>query len=811
MAPPEDRARSDAASPAGPLPSTAPPDLGLDAAAVAEREAAGLVNTLDRHTSRPVWQIARSHLFTVFNLILGLCGATLVALGRWLDLMFLAAAAANITIGFVQELQAKRRLDRLAVLEQSPVRVLRSGAPAEVAPDRVVMDDVVLLRRGDQIPVDGTVLGAEELDVDESMLTGESVPVSKAVGSSVSSGSSVVAGHGSIRVTALGAGSRAERLTAEARRFTEVGSELRDALARVVRWISLVIVPMIAVVLNGQLQAAGGWAASFESGAWRDALVAAVASVTIMVPQGLALLTTVSFAVAAVRLARGRVLVEELAAVEVLARVDVLCFDKTGTLTEGGIHVEDAFPVHGPAGPLPGWDRALAWIGADPDANPTAAALAERFSAPPDRAPSRVIPFSSARRWSAVQFDGGTADGAWLLGAPETLLGQDPGSAPARQAAAEAAVRGLRAVVLCRADRLPAGGALPARVRAAVVLAFRERLRPDAAETLAYFREQGVDLKVVSGDSPGTVAAAARAAGMDAADPVDARTLPEDPAQLADALERHSVFGRVGPEQKRAMVRALQARGHVVAMTGDGVNDALALKAADLGIAMGTAAPATKAVARLVLLDGRFSRLPAVVAEGRQVIANIERVSRLFLTKTVYAFLLGISFGALAWAFPFLPRQLSTSDFLMLGFPASVLALLPNTRRYVPGFLRRAVTAAVPSGLAMAVAILGVYAYGRWATDASQEQIEAAAFITLTVSGLWVLVIAARPLTRWRLLLVGSMYAGTVAVLTVPASLQYHQLADPDAQLTLAALAFAAGACVVIEAAHQVLRRRLRA
>ncbi|MGT2463094.1 HAD-IC family P-type ATPase [Sinomonas atrocyanea] len=325
------------------------------------------------------------------------------------------------------------------------------------------MDDVVLLRRGDQIPVDGTVLRAEELDVDESMLTGESAPVSKAVGAEVSSGSSVVAGHGSIRVTALGAGSRAERLTAQARRFTQVASELREALARVVRWISVAIVPMIAVVLNGQLQAAGGWGAAFASGAWRDALVAAVASVTIMVPQGLALLTTVSFAVAALRLARGQVLVEELAAVEVLARVDVLCFDKTGTLTEGGIHLEDAVPVHGPAVAAPGWERALAWIGADPDANATATALAERFSTPPDRAPSRVVPFSSARRWSAVQFDGGTADGAWLLGAPEALLGQDPEAAPARQAAAERAARGLRTVVLCHADRLPRTARCPPR------------------------------------------------------------------------------------------------------------------------------------------------------------------------------------------------------------------------------------------------------------------------------------------------------------------------------------------------------------
>ncbi|WP_369046330.1 HAD-IC family P-type ATPase [Sinomonas sp. P10A9] len=839
MAPTEDQLRASAATGSGPPsaggswgagtggpPSrSAPESGGLDDAAVEVRRAAGLVNTQEQRTSRTVWQIATTHLFTIFNLILGLSGLTLVLLGRWLDLMFLAAAIGNTVLGFAQELQSKRRLDRLAVLKRDPVRVVRSGAAVEVPPHEVVMDDVVLVRRGDQVPVDGTVLRADDLDVDESLLTGESEPVPKQPGETVLSGSSVVSGSGSFRATALGNGSHAARLTAQAKRFTPVSSELRAALNRVVRWITIALGPMIAIVLNGQMQAAGGWSAALASGAWRDAVVAAIASVTIMIPQGLALLTTVSFAVATVRLAKGEVLIEELAAVEVLARVDVVCFDKTGTLTEGGIHFESAVPLAANAEDalaVAGWERVLAWIGTDEEANPTAAALAEAFTERPDREPSGTVAFSSGRRWSAVAFEGGTADGAWLLGAPEALLGDAPRtSAPsdqlrtqARKLCAEASDSGLRAIVLCRAGWLPRDGELAAEVRPAVVLTFRERLRPDAAATLAYFREQGVALKVLSGDSPRTVASAARAAGMgaggDSAEPVDARTLPEDPTELAAAVERHSVFGRVGPQQKKAMVEALQSRGHVVAMTGDGVNDALALKAADLGIAMGNAAPATKAVARLVLVDGRFSRLPAVVAEGRRVIANIERVSQLFLTKTIYAFLLGVGFGAMTWAFPFLPRQLSTADFLMIGFPAAVLALVPNTRRYVPGFLRRAVLTALPSGLAMAAAILGVYAYGRWGTDASQEQIEAAAFLTLTASGLWVLAIAARPLTRWRVLLVGSMYAGMAAVLLVPVSLAYHQLTAPAPALTVAALAFAAGACVLIETAHQVLRRRLR-
>ncbi|BCT74697.1 magnesium-transporting ATPase [Sinomonas cyclohexanicum] len=777
---------------------------GLDDAAVAERRAAGMVNIQPHGTNRTVLQIVRSHLLTLFNLILGACGLALILLGRWLDLVFLVAAVANVIIGIVQEVRAKRKLERLSVLRRDPVRALRAGSISEVLPEDLVLDDIVLLGRGDQVPADGTLLSSRDLDLDESLLTGESDPVPKDAGDQALSGSSVVSGSGALQLTRVGPSAHAVQLTREARRFSRVGSELRTALGRVARWVSIALVPMAAVVLNGQMQAAGGWAGALESGAWRDAVVAAVASVTIMVPQGLALLSTLSFAVAAARLARGQVLVEELDAVEVLARVDVLCLDKTGTLTESGVRLEDVIALAGDADDG-AWRRALAWFGADPDANATARALAERFTEPPASAPAAVVPFASSRRWSAVAFDGGAAPGAWVLGAPEVLLGDRHPAAMDRSR--ETASRGLRTMVICSAGALPAHG-LPKTLEPHAIVTFSEKVRPDAAETLAYFREQGVQLKVLSGDHPRTVAATARAVGLAVGEAVDASTLPEDPAAMAEALDRHSVFGRVRPEQKRAMVQALQSRGHVVAMTGDGINDALALKTADLGIAVGNGAPATKAVARLILLDGRFATLPAVVAEGRRVIANIERVSHLFLAKTTYAFLLGLAFGALAWQFPFVPRQLSTSDFIVIGFPAAVLALMPNLRRYRPGLLGRALRTAVPSGVVMAAVILAVYAVGHGVLHAEPEDIDSAAFGALVATGLWVLGVAARPFARWTWALMAAMVLSLVAVFAVPQLREYHELELPDPGMFAATLAVCALGCGMIEAAHHLISRR---
>lgn len=832
---------------------------GLDAAAVALRQELGLTNAQPRDTSRSIWKILRTHVFTLFNLAIGACAVVIIVMGRWLDLLFCMAALANVVIGVIQEYSAKRKLDRIALLHQDAVHVLRDGQETALGLEEIVLDDAVILRRGDQVPADGVVLSADGLDLDESLLTGEADAVGKLPGDTVLSGSAVLSGHGVFRVCAVGADSHASRLAVEARRFSKIHSELRDALDQVALWLTIALVPIVAVIVNGQVQAYGGWEHALTGReAFEPALVSSVAAITSMIPQGLALMTTISFAVAALKLAQEQVLIQEQPAVEILARVDTVCLDKTGTLTEGGIvfdsvrAVQDGAPegvqeVDGTSTPdrtSQDWMQVLGWFGADTNANPTALALREEFTAVPGERASAQVPFASARRWSAVAFgspdDGAAASGvddaagaasssgsglagAWLLGAPEALLGEADCSAEHRAQLQEhcdrTTAQGLRTMILVRSDVPAAPGAwfgekdaLPGSLRPVALLTFRENVRSDAQETLEYFRAQGVSLKVISGDNPRTVAAVAREVGMDVTgDGFDARELPEDTQELAEVMERHSVFGRVSPEQKKAMVVALQSRDHVVAMTGDGINDALALKTADLGIAMGNGAPATKAVSRMVLLDGRFARLPSVLAEGRKVIANMERLAHMFLTKTSYAVLFGVVFSLLAWPFPLIPRQASTVDFLMIGLPTFFLALMPNPRRYVKGFLGRALRFAIPSGLTILGGMLAVNIYVRWFAHApvAPEQVRTASVITLTLMGLWVLNTISRPLNRWKLLLIGSMYVLLFLVLVVPVSGWYHQFQMPAPDVVLAAVLCGLAGCLVIEIIHRVHHARL--
>jgi cation-transporting ATPase E len=542
-----------------------------------------------------------------------------------------------------------------------------------------------------------------------------------------------------------------------------------------------------------------------------------------MIPQGLVFMTSVALAVGAVKLAQHEVLVQELAAVEGLARVDMLCLDKTGTLTEGRMVLDVVEPLRGDALSAAA-QSALAWMGADRDANATSRALVERFTEPPVEQPVRAIEFSSRRKWSAVSFADGPARGTWVLGAPDIVLADVPDATDALALFDERATAGERTVVLARTDVVldtpveapdgerPPEPELPADLFAVALVSFREKVREDAHETLGYFREQEVELCVISGDDPRTVAAVAREAGIRHEGPgFDARQLPDPSSDGAEAaldaiMREHRVFGRVSPEQKKAMVLSLQRIGHTVAMTGDGVNDALALKHADLGIAMGSGAAATRAVARLVLLDGQFSRLPRVVAEGRQVIANVERLAKLFLSKTTYAILFAVVFGALLWPFPFLPRQLSIVDGLTIGLPALVLALLPNIQRYRPGFLRRAARFCIPSGLIVGGTLISVVAYA-YLGGYTPPVVQTTAVITLTLTALWVLVILSRPFTWITSLVVVAAYAGLGVVFAIPAAVDFLQLGAAPLDLVLVAVGASAIGSLLLEVMHRVVSR----
>ncbi|HEU5266048.1 MAG TPA: HAD-IC family P-type ATPase [Jatrophihabitans sp.] len=740
------------------------PEAGLTADQVEQRVAAGRTNAADTRTSRSVGQIVRANVITPFNGLLATLFVLILLTGRWQNGLFGLVIVANTVIGVYQEVRAKRTLDRLAVLNAPHARVVRDGQLAEIAVEDVVADELLELRTGDQVVADGRATDSAGLEIDESLLTGESDPIPKAPGDEVRSGSIVVAGSGRFQATAVGAEAYATALTAEAKKFTRVRSELVGGTNTLLRWISVMMLVVGPLVLWSQFR-------STDNDNWQDAVTGAVAALVGMVPEGLVLLTSLAFLVAAVTLTRRQTLVQELPAVEVLARVDVVCLDKTGTLTHGDIVFDELQLLDG--GNRSDVERALALSAASPDANATATALAAKF---PDAAWTRCgsIPFSSARKWSAVSADG---HGTWVLGAPEMVLPspRDAAARAARDRADVIAAQGRRVLLLAadpvEFDGEPEHPQLPPALTPQALVVLAERVRDDAPDTMRYFVEQGVALKVISGDNPRTVGAVAAAVGVpgvhEASDAVDARTLPTDLDELGAVLDAASVFGRVSPQQKRAVVAALQRRGHVIAMTGDGVNDAMALKDADIGVAMGNGSAATRAVAQLVLLDGRFSHLPNVVAEGRRVIANIERAANLFLVKNVYSLVLALIIVVTASAYPLAPIQLTLISAVTIGIPAFFLALGPNTRRYVPGFLRRVLRFSVPTGVVIgADAYVGYQLIRAVDPSAGVDGGRTVATLIVLICSWWVLLVLARPLAGWKLLLVAAM-AGIVAVIVV--------------------------------------------
>lgn len=830
---------------------------GLSFKQVAHARAADETNEFDNSSSRSIVAILRANVFTIFNAILASAVVVVLAVGSWQDAVFGFVLLLNTLTGTIAELRAKRALDNLAVLAAPTAHVIRDGEAKDIEVSQVVLGELLELRSGDQVPADGQVLSSNGCEIDESILTGESVAVRKHENDQVLSGTTVIGGSARIRVTAVGEHSYANRLAMEARKYSVVTSELQEGTNRVLTWISWVIVPMTLLLLWSQLRVAGGISGSLNSGQWKAAVVLAVAGVVGMVPQGLVLLTSVNFAAAAMTLARRKVLVQELPAVEVLARVDMLCLDKTGTLTSGAVeldHIESCLgsacadgdggslaagkvsadaAAGGSAGtgsgavvPASADDAAraaLAYLVGGSEANATGSAIAAGLTGLEPAQARYAIAFNSARKWSAVQ----TQAGAYVLGAPEIVLAGSTGSGSTEADNADSDGTGLgstdnaalervkalagtgkRVLVLAHSNQAldqSENPTLPKDLTAALLVVLAEQVRPDAAQTLDYFKRQGVAVRVISGDNPVTVAAIAAHLGLrnpDGGEPVgvDARTLPaiEDTQALADVLEKHTVFGRVTPEQKRAFVNALKSRGHTVAMTGDGVNDALALKDADLGIAMGNAAPATKAVSRLVLLNSQFDALPSVVAEGRRVIANMERVASLFLTKTTWAALLAAVVAITGFVYPFLPRQLTIVSSLTIGIPAFVLALAPTNQRYRAGFLARVLRLSVPAGVIVVVGVLCAR-LTLILMGSNRNQISSVCTLVLVAGGLWLLSLTARPWVWWRAALVVIMSAAALAVVLLAPLRGFFDLAALTANSWLVLVCAAGIVCAALE------------
>jgi cation-transporting ATPase E len=742
-------------------------DVGLTSAEVAERERAGLVNAAPPAPGRSLAQILRANVCTRFNAILGSQFVIVLIIGPPQDALFGVILVINTAIGVFQELRAKRELDKLAIVTAAQARVIRDSAERSIPVEQVVQDDVLELRPGDQVPVDAEVLRGSGLELDEALLTGEAEPVPKDAGGEVMSGSFVVAGSGRVRATKVGGDAYAAQLQAQARRFSLIRSELQQGTNQILRLVTWVMIPTAILVVITEF---------FRShDPFLDAARGSVAAVVAMVPEGLVLLTSLAFTMGSLRLARRRVLVQELAAIEGLARVDVLCVDKTGTLTEPGMRLVDVSAVAGwPDARIA--DAVSALLAVEDGRNGTSQALAARFTGTPGWTSAAVVPFSSARKWSGASF--GT-EGTWLLGAPSVLGGGQLDTAVARYEA-----DGRRVLLLAHSDEPLDGEELPAGREPAALLVLAEELRPETASTVAYLTGQGVTIKVLSGDAPGSVAAIAAKAGIpQAGAPLDAYTLTDD--DVARVIDSTTVLGRVRPGTKLACVRALQEAGHVVAMIGDGVNDVPALKQADLGIAMGSGSEASRAVARVVLLDSTFAAVPLILAEGRRVIANIERVAGLFVTKTAYAALIALFVGAVGIAYPFFPRHLTLVSTFTIGVPGFFLALAPGTPRAHPGFFRRVLTFAVPCGVAVAAAALGCYLLARDADGASVTVSRTAATLAVSAMGLWVLGLVARPLSVLRVGLLAVMAGGVALVLFVPLGRRIFTLEIPGRDVLL--------------------------
>ncbi|MDF1594570.1 MAG: HAD-IC family P-type ATPase [Acidimicrobiia bacterium] len=749
------------------------PLSGLTGREVADRVEAGRLNVIPEGPSRTTKAIFRDNIFTRFNLILSVLLVIILFVAPIQDALFGAVMVINAAIGIIQELRAKRTLDRLALLSTPGTIAVRDGRPVEISIADIVLDDVLMLAPGDQVVVDGEVLESRGLEINESLLTGESDPVSKHMGDSCRSGSFVVAGSGRMQATRVGSESYAAKLASEAKLFTITSSELRDGIDWILLAVSWALIPTGALLVWSQM--------SIDVG-FRRAAQGTVAGLVAMVPQGLVLLTSMAFAVAVVRLGRRNVLVQELPAVEGLARVDVVCLDKTGTLTEGHLRVLD----------VKVYDKAVdvglvlaATAAADSTPNATIQAIGTQFSERPDWPVLKTVPFSSDRKWSAAAF---TGRGTWILGAPEVVAATDM---EILRAADRYASDGNRVLALVGTDDALAGDVLPANMRPVALVVLGDRIRPDAVETLDFFARQNVAVKVISGDHPATVAAIAARVGVPSpGNVVDGRELPADPDRLADVMERGTVFGRVHPHQKRAMIKALQRRGHTVAMTGDGVNDVLALKVADIGVAMGNGSGASRAVAQVVLLDSAFSSLPEVVAEGRRVIANIERVANLFVTKTIYAVLLSVAVAIALLPFPFLPRHLTLVGSITIGIPGFFLALEPTARRAQRGFVGRVMRFAVPVGAVAALSTFAAYGLAQ-IEDVGLVESRTMATLVLVAVGLFALTVVCRPLTTSRKWLIWSM-AGLFGITLLWGSLrEFYGLDLPRAIVVFAAIGIA--------------------
>jgi cation-transporting P-type ATPase E len=770
---------------------SAPAGLGEQEAA---RRLAARGRPRRRASSRSYLSIVRANVFTVFNLILGAFGAVTLIFADWRDSLFLGVVLANTAIGITQEVRAKRALDRLSLLVAPRASVRRDGATRSVGVEELVEGDAVMLTAGDQIVADGRLLLARELRLDESILTGESQAVRREPGEEVRSGGFVVEGTGAFEVTAVGASSFAARLTGEARSFRHPRSPLELA-------VNQLLYALVALVLG--LGALLGFSLAHRHVPLHTAVSTSAAGVVSLIPEGLVLLVSLTYAAAAVRMSRRGVLAQQLNAIESLAAVDTICIDKTGTLTGAALRVVELVPAAGVA--EHDVRAALEQLAAGASSrNRTLQAIADACpaAAPPVE---QEIPFSSRRRWSAVAL----ADRVLYLGAP--------GRVPAGDLAAVAERRqreGRRVLAVARGgeplEREP-GEEPPAGLRPLGLVVLAEELRPNVRETIAFLHREGVEIKVLSGDAPDTVAAIARDVGIPVAGVHEGSEIPEEPLDRRRFALQATVVGRISPAGKQAIVQALHEEGRYVAMVGDGVNDVPALKRSRLAIAQGNGAQMARSVADLVLVSGDFAAVPVLVAEGRRALRNLQRVAKLYVTKSAFAAFLILTIGTSSEDYPLLPRHLTLAATLTIGIPTFFLALAPSSGPWRSAdFVRRVARFAVPAGAVLGIGVVAGYLFALHDLDLSVAAARTVAVTTLVASGLYLVMALEAQGSRRRSTLVAGMCAALggvyAAALLIPAARLFFELTPLDPAMAATAAAASAVTIAALALAGYTLR-----
>lgn len=729
---------------------------GLNDEQVNIRIKEGKVNYVPKAPARTFGQILRANLFTSFNAINVVLAVIIILAGSPKNAIFVGVILVNTLIGVAQELRAKDILEKLSVISMAQAKVLRNGEINEIPIDNIVLDDVLYLETGMQVLADAEVIENNGLEVDESMLTGESDAIGKREGDALLSGSFIVAGECYARVNKVGKETYSSSLAEEAKQFKITNSELQSAINKIFKVLLWIIIPLTILLTVTQLRV--------PDATWQSAAIGTVSGIIGMIPEGLVLLTSATFIVSIIKLSKFDTLVQELCATEVLARVDVLCLDKTGTLTQGDLKLSE-IKVIGDTDKLE-VDRALAALVNNlPSKNPTQKAILDKYKEYDENLKCiDKIPFSSKRKWGGLTFEGDL--GSWILGAPEVILGKE--YVFIKNMVEEEAKKGKRVLLLAKFHGEELSDRLLGKIESIALILIEDIIREAAPDVLDYFNKQGVEVKIISGDSPVTVSEVARRAGVQSWNKyVDARELPEDDNEFKNLVKDITVFGRVNPHQKKKIVTALQEMDHTVAMTGDGVNDVLALKASDCGIAMANGSDATKAVAQLVLMKSDFSALPKVLEEGRKQINNLERVSELFLSKTIYSILLAFVCSVMFLPYPILPIQLSLVGSCAIGIPAFFLAMLPSTGGVKKGFLTRVITVSIPNGIILAGFTVGTFLISL-ALGVGMQQSRTLALLMFAGISMVILFRVAKPLTNFKAVLCLSMFGIMILAFITP-------------------------------------------